>query len=243
MINWDARRDLQILEDQDAAVAFAAEHWIHSAQRAIQQHGRFAVALSGGSTPKAIYKTLASKYQSAIDWSKVELYWSDERAVAPDHPHSNYKMAMDNGFRQLPVSKIFPMKGTGDLIKNALEYEQLIQERLGSSLFDLVMLGVGEDGHTASLFPHTEGPKETKKLVMANYVPSHESWRLTFTLPCINQSQKAVIYALGPTKQSITLLVLDAAIHSPFAASAVGTPEHKALWIMDQSAARLISTK
>jgi 6-phosphogluconolactonase len=232
MLEWDARRELQILETTEEAVAFAAEHWVHSAQRAIQQHGRFAVALSGGSTPKAIYKLLAKQ---PLDWSKILLFFSDERAVPLDHPDSNYKMALDAG---MPKTQLFPMNGVGNLEQNAKDYEEKIRKEVGS--FDLVMLGVGEDGHTASLFPHTTALKEMSCLVVPNYLPEKNIWRLTFTYPCINQSGRAVIYALGENKQSIVPLVLDAAIHSPFPASAIGTSEHKALWILDKSAARLL---
>jgi len=229
---WDARREIVIPGDTEATLAFAVENWVHSATRAIQQHGRFAVALSGGSTPKAIYKQLANK---PIDWSKVFLFWSDERDVPPDHPDSNYKMAMDSGgFSRVPPAQIFRMK-------EAEGYEDTIKRVVGPRLFDLVMLGVGEDGHTASLFPKTEAINENNKLVVKNHVPEKNTWRLTFTFPCINQSERAVIYAIGESKQSIVPLVLEAAIKSSFPASSVGTPERKALWILDTAAARLLS--
>lgn len=240
--DWDVRRKLIVPGDATETVAFAAAHFAHSAERAIQQHGRFAVALSGGSTPKAIFKELLANYKEEVDWSKVFLFWSDERAVGPDHPDSNYKMAMDHGFKQLPVpaAQIFRLKGEGDLQKNAEEYADLIKRKLDSRLFDLVMLGIGEDGHTASLFPKTSALEEHTKLVVANEVTEKKNMRLTLTMACINKSEQAVIYAMGESKQAIVPLVLQAAILSPFPASNVGTAEHPALWVLDQAAARLL---
>jgi len=241
--DWDARRKIIIPGDADQTIDLAAAHFAHTAERAIQQHGKFAVALSGGSTPKAIYKHLAANYQKEVDWTKVYLFWSDERAVGPDHPDSNYKMAMDSGFKDLPIppSQIFRMHGEGDLQKNAADYEDLIKRKLDKRLFDLVMLGVGEDGHTASLFPKTLALNEKTKFVVANQVVEKSSWRMTLTLPCINQSEKTVIYAIGHSKEAIIPLVLNAAIQSAFPVSAVGTADHPALWIMDQAASRLLT--
>jgi 6-phosphogluconolactonase len=241
--SFDSRRDLIVFESKEETISFAAENWIHHAKRAIQELGRFAVALSGGSTPNAIYKELASKYSGAIDWKKVFLFWSDERAVPPDHSESNYHNAMESGLKALtiPASQIFRMKAETDIEKNAADYEEIIQRELGSHLFDLVMLGLGEDGHTASLFPKTDALIEKEKLVLANFLPERNTWRMTFTYPCIEKSKKAIIYAIGENKQAIVPLVLNAAIISPFPASAIGTIKHKALWILDRKAARLIS--
>jgi 6-phosphogluconolactonase len=226
--SFDERRDLFLGEDQKSAIAFASEHWIHTAQRAIQQHGRFAVALSGGSTPAAIYQALAQ--ETTLDWSKIFLFWSDERAVPPDHPESNYRMAM-NHLKQLPIptTQIFRMQAETDIERNALRYEEQMRHQLGKSPLDLVMLGVGEDGHTASLFPDTPALSIEDRLIAANYVPQLKTWRMTFTFPCINQASHIAIYALGPAKQNIVSQVLNAAIQSPFPASRVGTPQHKAL--------------
>lgn len=238
--SWDTRRDLIIAGDTQQAIDFAAQHWIHSAKRAIQQQGRFAVALSGGSTPKAIYRALSANHKTSIDWSQVHLFWSDERAVPPDHADSNYRMAMENGFKDLPIppAQIHRMKGEDQ--NSTADYEELIRRELSPRLFDLVMLGVGEDGHTASLFPHTAALNEIDKLVVANFVPDKQDWRFTLTTPCINQSARTAFYAWGESKQAIVLLVLNAAVKSSFPASAIGTAERKALWILDAAAAHLL---
>ncbi|MBS0625357.1 MAG: 6-phosphogluconolactonase [Verrucomicrobia bacterium] len=237
LIHWDAKRDLAVPGDAAETIAFAVDHWLKSARAAIEKKGRFAVALSGGSTPKAIFEKLAEK-PTALDWSRVLLFWSDERAVPPDHPDSNYKMALDAGFSKLPIpsNHIFRMKAETHIEQHALEYEKTIRRELGPSLFDLVMLGVGEDGHTASLFPGTTALDIQDRLVVANHIPQKNTWRMTFTFPCINQSALAVIYALGASKQEI----VPQALKGHFPSSHVGTQERKALWILDKAASKEI---
>lgn len=235
--SWDARRDYIIAGDAKKTVEFAARHFVHSAERAIQKRGRFVVALSGGSTPRAIYETIISEYVQKIDWSKIWLFWSDERAVPPDHPDSNYKMAMEF-FKKVPIppSQIYRMIAESNIEKNALDYEEKIKYLLGHQLFDLVMLGVGEDGHTASLFPNTPILEEKNRLVLPNYISEKKTWRMTLTFPCINQSIHSCIYCIGSSKQLVAVKVLNAAIISEFPASRVGTAENKALWILDNDA-------
>lgn len=237
--SWDARRDYVVADTMQDAIAFAVQHFVHAAQRAILQRGRFAVALSGGSTPKAVYNHLI---EQPVEWSKVWLFWSDERAVPPNHPDSNYGMAIQF-FKKVPIppSQIFRMQAESNMEQGALDYEEKIRHLLGKSLFDLVLLGVGEDGHTASLFPHTKALAVEDRLVVPNYLPDKKTWRMTFTFPCINQSLHAVFYALGKNKQLIVPKVLTAPIDSEFPSSRIGTPEHKALWIFDKDAAQLIT--
>ncbi|NGX57435.1 MAG: 6-phosphogluconolactonase, partial [Chlamydiae bacterium] len=178
----DARRNIAILKDKDETVRFCVKHFISLANEAIEKRGFFFVALSGGSTPKVIFQQLAQpQYRHEVDWSKVMLFWSDERCVPPTDLDSNYRMAMDAGFSSLPVLQehIFRMHGETDPQKAADDYNQLIIERVPEQKFDLVMLGMGEDGHTASLFPGTEGLKVEDRWVIANYVPQKETWRLS----------------------------------------------------------------
>lgn len=239
--SWDDRRDYIVAGNGEETISFCVEHWVHSAQRAIQQRGRFTVALSGGSTPKAIYEALI---QQEIDWSKIWLFWSDERSVPPNHPDSNYQMAMQ-AFDQVPIPKaqIFRMHAETNLEINARDYEDTIRRVLDKHLFDLVMLGVGEDGHTASLFPKTTALTEEKRLVCENEVPQKKTSRMTLTFPCINESAHIAIYALGESKAKIVPKVLNAAIDSPFPASRIGTYEHKALWILDKAAAKELKSE
>lgn len=240
--SYDERRDFIVPGDAAETIAFAAEHWLHTAERSILQRGRFAAALSGGSTPKAIFEKIAKSPTKSVDWSKVWLFWSDERNVPPDHPESNYRMAMESGLQRLPIpaSQIFRMKGEGDLEQNALDYEAAIRHHLGKHFFDLVMLGVGEDGHTASLFPQTAALDVENRLVVPNFIPQKNAWRMTLTFPCINSSFSSAVYALGKSKQSIVPRVLEAAIVSPYPASRVGVHGRKTLWILDLEAGKFL---
>lgn len=239
-VHFDERRNIVIPGDEAATLQYCIQQFIDLANHAIQAHGSFAVALSGGSTPKAIYKGLASpENRNKIAWEKVLLFWSDERCVAKDHVGSNYKMAMDAAFSQLPLKPehIYPMEGTGDLDKNAVEYERLIREKTALGKFDLVMLGLGEDGHTASLFPHTKGLQIEKREVIPNYVPEKKCWRMTLTFDCINTAEHTVLYALGASKAEVVKKVFFEKYNpEQLPAQRVGTKEHKALWILDEKA-------
>lgn len=233
MLEFDQRRHLFIGKTEEEALAFATEHWVNTAKKAIQQRGQFFVALSGGSTPKAIYQRLV--FIKDLDWTKVVLFWSDERAVPPDHPDSNFGSAMQY-FAKLPIPEhqIFRMKAEDNIENNAQDYEEKIRHHMGKHLFDLVMLGIGEDGHTASLFPGTQALNQTDRLVVANYLPEKKTHRMTFTFPCINESGRIAIYALGKSKQQIVPKVLKAPIISAYPASHIGTPEKPALLILDE---------
>jgi 6-phosphogluconolactonase len=169
-----------------------------------------------------------------MDWSRVLLFWSDERAVPPDHPDSNYRMAMEAGFKKvsIPPSQIHRMHAEEHIEENALKYEKTIEHVLQGRPFDLVMLGMGEDGHTASLFPHTEGLKVKDRLVIANYIPEKNAWRMTLTFPCINQAAHVSIYALGDAKKPMLKKVFENWGIYPI--EQVGTEAHPALWIVDK---------
>lgn len=234
---WDNRRSIVVPGNSQETIQFAKDHWIHSAKRSIQQRGRFAVALSGGSTPKAIYEQLSSEKE--LEWDKVFLFWSDERSVPPDHPDSNYHMAMESGLKNLPIppDQIFRMAAEINPEANARDYEDKIRRILDKHLFDLVMLGVGDDGHTASLFPNSTALDIEDRLVAAEFIPEKKSWRMTLTFRAIVESSACVIYALGTPKAQIVRTVLDAPIISPYPASRIGTPQQKALWILDRDAA------
>lgn len=239
--SFDERRNLVIPGDQTAAIHFATEQFIAIANNAIAERQFFNVALSGGSTPKAIYQLLAQPpYRKQIDWKQVRLFWSDERCVSLTHPDSNYRMAMEAGFSTLPIpsTQVFPLHGEGDLDKNARDYEQLIHEHVPEQAFDLVMLGMGEDGHTASLFPRTHALHTEMQLVIPNYLPEKDVWRMTFTFRCINRAHHCVLYVLGAGKASmVKRVLLGADTPDNLPVQRVGTPIHKALWVLDKSAA------
>lgn len=235
--------ELLVPGDYDATLHFCVEHFITTCRDAIQDHGQFFVALSGGSTPKALYETLCQPdYSSEIEWDKVHLFWSDERSVPPTSPDSNFHMAMKAGFEKMLLlpAHIHRMVAETDIEKNALAYEEKILKTLEGQCFDLIMLGMGEDGHTASLFPGTEGLKMKGRSVIANYIPQKDTWRMTLTFDCINDATQTVFYVLGKSKAEMLARVFTTDPTLP--CQLVGTPDHPALWIADEAAASLIPT-
>ena len=207
----DATRKLEIPGDKEETLTFCIRHFIHAAKMAIQDHGYFYVALSGGSTPKALFQKLASdEYKTQLDYSKVMIFWGDERSVPPTDAESNYKMAMDNGLKALniPEDNIHRMVAEENIQENAKLYANEVTVILNDKPFDYIMLGMGDDGHTASLFPATDALNEEREHVMANFVPQKKTWRMTFTYPLINQARNIVIYVLGQKKAPMIKRVL-----------------------------------
>ncbi len=245
-ISIDARRSLVIPGDAAQTISYAAAHWKDVCLESVRSHGAFYVALSGGSTPKAIFEILTKPpLQSEIPWEKVHLFWSDERCVAPDHPDSNYQMAMEAGFKQVPIpaSQIHRMPADADnIIESAKKYEAEIQSSLGERPFDLIMLGMGDDGHTASLFPQTTALKEDKHLVAANHIPQKETWRMTMTYPCINSARHIAVYVIGASKSAMVANILRGPYEPlEWPSQKIGAPRNRAFWIADTSAASKIN--
>ncbi len=229
---FDDRRDLAVPGKRPIALAFCVEHFIRCANHCIGERDAFHVALSGGSTPKAVFHILSSDhFADKIDWAKVHLYWGDERCVPHSHADSNYKMAMDAGFDKLPIPKeqIHRMEGDLDPEEAAERYSKILPP-----IMDLIILGMGDDGHTASLFPDTDALNEEKKSVVANYVPQKQSWRITFTFPYINAARGVVFYVFGKEKKSMIRQVLRRVDKYP--AGRVGKSGRRALWICDTDA-------
>lgn len=217
---------------EEATLDDCVDHWIATANAAIDDHGFFAVALSGGNTPKTIYQRLVLPDNAKkVDWENVHLFWSDERTVPPDDPDSNYRMAMDAGFETLPIppGQIHRMEAEKELAASAENYEEIIREVVPSASLDLIMLGMGDDGHTASLFPGTEALKIKDRLVVPNHVPQKDCWRMTFTFPMINQAKQIVVYVMGDGKREM----LEQVFKDPekYPAGQVGTEQSPALWL------------
>lgn len=238
---FDARRDIIIPGSAQETITFCAKQFIQIGQQAIQDHDFFAVALSGGSTPNAIFKELTSpQYRDQLNWSKVYCFWSDERSIPPNHPESNYHMAMQSGLSALPIPKehIFRMEAEKDIEENAHKYEELFFKLVPSKQFDLLMLGMGEDGHTASLFPLTHGLHTKDKFIIGNYVPQKHTWRMSATYACIHSARVICIYVIGKNKAEMAAKALLGAYDPDnLPVQRVGTPTHKAIWILDQDAA------
>ncbi len=245
--SFDERRDIVIPGDATATVLFSAHHFLDLAKKNIHQKGSFFAALSGGSTPKAIYQALAKSDElESIDWTKVFLFFSDERAVPPTDSDSNYHMAMTSGIEKLaiPHENIFRMQAEADIESYANQYEQKIIKMIPNNKFDLIMLGMGDDGHTASLFPETHGLKVTDRLVIANYIPSKKIWRMTLTFDCINAAKDIAIYVVGASKAKTVKEVLEGPyLPDQYPVQQVGTLAHKALWILDQDASKFLDFK
>lgn len=231
---FDERRNIALPGGSKEALDFAVEQWLALAKKAIEEKGLFTCALSGGSTPKSIYKALALQ-KAALDWSKVELYFSDERTVPLDNPESNYHMAWEAGFKELvKPSQLFPMYVASEPQEAACAYDRLISGKV----FDLVMLGMGDDGHIASLFPYTHALRCEERDVIANFLPEKETWRITLTYPAINRATAITLYVFGSNKAERVKEVFTAPYDpTRLPAQKIGTPENKALWILDKEAA------
>ena len=237
----DKRRNLIVPGNYAASINFCVSHFVALAKDAIAKHGAFYVALSGGSTPKAIFEHLTvHSTLSPSDWSKIHLFWSDERAVPPTSDESNYKMAMDAGLSRMPIvlGQVHRMCAEKEIEENALQYEKTIQETLQGRPFDLIMLGMGDDGHTASLFPYTKALQEEKRLIVANYIPEKKVWRMTMTFSCIHMSQHIVVYVLGSSKKFMLSKIFSSSEDfEMLPAQRVGTEKNPSLWIADEAAA------
>ncbi len=196
---------VQIYNSKEEITSEAAHLFVAAAQDAIQKRGRFVLALTGGSSPVALYTLLATPtYQEKIDWNKVFVFWGDERWVALDDDLSNAKMAFDTLLDKvnIPKSNIFPMYKEGISAENyALEYENSIKSITGDDgQFDLILLGMGDDGHTASLFPGQAVLQEQDKWVAAYYLEAQNMFRITLTAPLINKARQIVVITFGENK-------------------------------------------
>ena len=197
-----------------AAVAqSAAQLFSNAAKTAAAARGRARIAISGGTTPKAMFALLADPAQpffKQVPWDKLELYWVDERCVPPTDADSNYRMTSEALLSTAPLApeRIHRMEGERDPAAAAARYESTIRntfrlEGAETPAFDLILLGMGDDGHTASLFPHTEALNNLTDIVTANHVPQKDTWRITLTWPVINQGREVAFLIEGAAKAQV----------------------------------------
>ena len=196
-----------------AVASLAAEFFTRSISDAVAARGRARVAVSGGSTPKAMFALLADTSQpffSRVPWDALDLFWVDERCVPPDDAESNYRMTSEQMLSKVPLAddRIHRMEGELEPEVAAARYETVLRntfklEGAETPTFDLILLGVGDDGHTASLFPHTKALNEMSRLVVANHVPQKDTWRLTLTWPVINQAREVAFLIEGAAKAQV----------------------------------------
>jgi len=199
-----------VYADGAALAEAAASHFSDRVAQSVAARGRARIAISGGSTPKATFAVLADPagpYAASIPWEKVDLFWVDERSVGPDAPDSNYRMTREALLSKvaLPAGQVHRIEGELDPEEAASKYESLIRrefrlEGAEAPRFDVIWLGMGDDGHTASLFPNTDGLHESGRIVIANHVPQKDTWRITLTRPVINEALDVVFLIGGADK-------------------------------------------
>jgi len=257
-INNHKMNDIKIYPDRESLARATAEHIIESGITAIQNQDRFSLALAGGSTPKAAYELLASdEYAQRLDWKRVHIFWGDERCVPLEHPDSNYRMACQSLLDHVPIPaiNIHRMRVEEEPIKAAREYEGSLRTffsmqpdhsfdpdvgSVGRKSFDLVLLGMGDDGHTASLFPSSDATNESVCWVTAvahNNPPPPLVTRLTLTLPVINAAAQVTFLVAGASKNQSLKHVLFPDQSSPTLPAQLIQPLNgQLLWLVDEAA-------
>ncbi|HKK07024.1 MAG: 6-phosphogluconolactonase [Gammaproteobacteria bacterium] len=238
---------VHVLPNIDTIARTIAARWTALSHEAVTAHNRFHVALAGGSTPRRLYETLASlggDGQTGPDWAHTCIYFGDERAVPPDHPDSNYRMARESLLDQVPLppEQVHRIRAEeADLPHAARSYAELLNRELpldeeAMPAFDLVLLGLGEDGHTASLFPDTEILAEHERLVAPVYVDRLNAWRVSLTLPVLNHARHIMVLVSGEAKAAIAHRVLDLP-PAPALPAQLLAPTGSLEWFLDEAAA------
>ncbi len=235
---------VSIMENAEGVAHAAASRFIELARVAIDSEGRFAVALSGGSTPLRAYQMLASdEFKETIDWAKVHVFFGDERCVPPTHAESNYRIADEALLSRvsIPARNVHRILGEGDAVANARLYEDELQTFFDNESwprFDLVLLGMGDDGHTASLFPETEALAERRAWVAANWVEKLGVYRITLTAAAINASAHIIFLVTGAGKAARLREVISGPREPERLPSQLIRPTRGTLeWLIDEAAA------
>jgi 6-phosphogluconolactonase len=228
----------------------AADEVIRAATDAVAQRGRFTIALSGGSTPKNLYTLIAANASANLPWDRMFFFWGDERHVPPDDPDSNYRMAKESFLSKvaIPPGNIFPVPAENPDASAAAEtYEQTLRTFFALApgefpRFDLILLGMGPDGHTASLFPETAALQEKSRLVVANWVEKLQTSRITFTLPVLNAARCVAFLVSGTDKAAVLHEVLEGnAPAEKYPSKLVRPSDGRLIWFVDRAAASGLS--
>ncbi len=243
---------IDISPDAQSLMKAAAEHVVKKASLAIKARKRFTIALAGGSTPKSLYCLLSSpEYRTRLEWEKIEFFWGDERHVPPDHDESNYRMAHETMLLPLTIPEHHVHRIHGELPKAeeaADQYEDVLRtafECTDSQIpqFDLILLGMGPDGHTASLFPGTDAVHESTKWVAAPWVEKFQTFRITMTPVLLNQARQVTFLISGREKSMVLRDVIEGSLQLDLLPSQVIHPTSGHLsWLLDQEAAHDLST-
>jgi 6-phosphogluconolactonase len=233
--------EIKVLPDAHDVAHEAAERMVVAAGRAAEEGRTLSLALSGGSTPKALYELLASPaYRTRIDWPRLEVFFGDERTVPSDHKDSNYRMAREALLSKVPVpgDNVYRMAGELDPDEAAKQYGQVLKEKFGDGGLDVVLLGMGDDGHTASLFPGTAALNETRHRAVANYVEKLKTWRITLTAPFINRAREVMVLVSGASKVARLAEVLEGPRDPQRLPIQLINPEQgRLVWLVDAAAA------
>lgn len=230
-----------VAPDAAALAEEAAHRFAALAEAAVAARGRFSAALSGGATPGALYRLLAAEpYRARLPWAQIHLFWADERCVPPDDPGSNYRLVAETLLTGAPIppDNIHRMRGEWEPERAAHDYEHMLRAFFGDGppRFDLALLGLGKDGHTASLFPGADTLAETERLVVHAVAAYEErpAWRITLTLPALNAARRVLFLVSGAEKAAIVRTVFeDAAARLP--AQRVRPTEGRVVWLLDAS--------
>ncbi len=247
-------REIVALPDRAALAEQAAERFVSIARNAMAVREMFTVALSGGSTPRDLYALLATpKFSTQIQWTYTHVFFGDERAVPPHHPDSNYRMANEALISKIPIPQenVHRILGESKPDDAARVYEQILREffaptlsRVGVPRFDLILLGLGADGHTASLFPHTPALRETARWVIAYFVDETKKNRITLTAPVINAAENILFLVAGAEKVQAVRAVLRGDYRpDDFPAQLIQPTQGRVVWLLDREAASALGNK
>lgn len=230
-----------VWKNAEALSLAAAHYFVLACNNAIEKKGTFSVALSGGSTPKRLYEILAMpEFCRNIDWKKVLVFWGDERFVPHTHEDSNYKMTKEALLDKIKIPKknIFGVPVKGWPQDCAAKYEAAIKNVLGkNTAIDLTLLGMGDDGHTASLFPDTQIVEENKKLISEVWVESKQTWRISFTYPLINRSKEIMFLIAGANKAPVVKKIFsNRKLKIQYPVQGVLPKKGSVIWLLDEAA-------
>ncbi len=236
--------NLTIHKDKQALAEAAARDFVVRAAAAIEERGRFTVALAGGSTPKAAYELLARDHTDEVDWANVHVFYGDERSVPPEHEDSNYRMSKETLLDHVQVASIHRMQGELPPEQAAKAYEEELREFFGDEdppVMDLIMLGIGGDGHTASLFPNTPALEVTDRLATENPVEKLNTVRITLTAPTINAARAVTFLVAGEDKAEALQQILEGDGSANTYPAKLVQPAGGPNWMIDKEASLRLS--
>jgi 6-phosphogluconolactonase len=240
------KRKIHVYPDKKELIVATTEKIINSIEQTTQKYGLCNIALSGGNTPHDVYSLLAANtYRNRVDWNCVHLFWGDERTVPPDHTDSNFGMVQQTLLTHItiPEDNVHRIRGEIAPEQASAEYTELLNGHFkeDSLNFDLILLGIGEDGHTASLFPGTDALVKYNQPVIAVFVPKLNAWRVTMTLPVLNAAKEIVFLVSGSSKSNIVQRILSVEQPTKDLPATMVNPENGTLhWMLDSDAAALI---